>query len=104
MSKSTISTPVFTSEDQRRVHLMQLLGDSTRYKIFKLLLTQEELCVSEIAQRVEVSTSAASQHFKNFEMLGVVSRKRHGQKICYSLASDTSIKFLSKIVEGVQIK
>lgn len=104
MSKDTISIPVFTREDQKRVHLMQLLGDSTRYKIFKLLLNQEELCVSEIAQRVEVSTSAASQHFKNFEMLGVVAKKRYGQKICYSLVSDASIKFLSEIVQSNEIK
>ena len=69
----------------RTVHALQLLGDPTRFKMFKLLASDQDLCVSEIAAKLNISPSAVSQHFKNFEMIGLVSKYRDGQKICYTL-------------------
>ncbi len=71
--------------EKRVVYALQLLGDTTRFKIFKLLSSDQELCVSEIAGRLDISPSAVSQHFRNFEMIGLVSKDRRGQKICYTL-------------------
>ena len=70
---------------------MQLLGDTTRYKIFKLLMSNEEMCVSDIAHRLGVSVSAVSQHFRSFEIMGLVEKERMGQKICYSIRSNDEI-------------
>ena len=92
-----------TDKEKRLVHAMQLLGDSTRYKIFKLMLSDRELCVSEIAESLNISPSAVSQHFRNFEMLDLVDKHRYGQKICYALKKDdmlvNDLKKISK--EGV---
>lgn len=77
-----------STTEQRLVHSMQLLGDSTRFKIFKLLSSKEEYCVSDIASKLGISPSAVSQHFRNFEMLGLVEKERMGQKICYVLNND----------------
>ena len=79
---------LLSSQEQRLVHAMQLLGDSTRFKMFKLMSSDEELCVSEIASTLNISASAVSQHFRNFEMLGLVEKERMGQKICYVLKED----------------
>lgn len=76
------------NSEKRLIHTMQLLGDDTRFKIFKLLMSDRELCVSEIASNLEISPSAVSQHFKNFEMLGLVEKHRYGQKICYGLKQE----------------
>jgi len=73
------------SKEDRLIHAMQLLGDKTRYKIFKLLQSDNEMCVTEIANEVGISVSAVSQHFRNFEYLGLVNKVRYGQKICYEL-------------------
>ena len=84
-----ILTRISLSRKERRlVHAMQLLGDSTRFKMFKLLASGEELCVSEIAGELGISPSAVSQHFKNFELIGLVEKERMGQKICYALKDD----------------
>lgn len=92
-----------TQKEERLIHAMQLLGDSTRYKIFKLMQSDKEYCVSEIASKLQISSSAVSQHFRNFEMLGLVRKQRYGQKICYALKADDqlveNLKHLSK--EGV---
>ena len=88
-----IETPsvALNLQEQRLVHAMQLLGDSTRFKIFKLLTTGDELCVSEIAERLSISPSAVSQHFRNFELVGIVGRERFGQRICYVLKKDDEL-------------
>ena len=74
-----------SSQEQRLVHAMQLLGDGTRFKMFKLLSSNSEMCVSEIASELGISASAVSQHFRNFELVGLVEKERLGQKICYVL-------------------
>ena len=61
------------------------------FKIFKLLSSDEELCVSEIASRLNICASAVSQHFRNFEMIGLVEKERMGQKICYVLNNQDSL-------------
>lgn len=88
MNSNTLSSNQLTQEEDRLVYAMQLLGDKTRYKIFKLLLSNDELCVSQIAERLNISVSAVSQHFRSFEMLGIVKKERMGQKICYELNTD----------------
>lgn len=78
-------------DEEATVRTFQLLGEPTRFKICKLLLSGEELCVSEIAQRLNISVSAVSQHFRSFEESGLVTKIRHGQKICYQLQLDNRI-------------
>jgi len=98
--KSATKKVLLSDQENRLVHIMRLLGDSTRYKIFKLLMSEQELCVSDIAHRLDISVSAVSQHFKSFEMMGLVGKERMGQKICYSVkADDEVIKTLAKITK-----
>ena len=47
--------------------------------------------MSEIASRLNISASAVSQHFRNFEMIGLVEKERMGQKICYVLNNQDSL-------------
>lgn len=70
---------------------MHVLGDKTRFKIFKILLSGNEMCVTEIAEALEISVPAISQHFRIFELVGMVDKTRYGQKICYSLKSDDAL-------------
>lgn len=77
-----------SSNDQRIIHTLQVLGDTNRYKMFKILLEKKQLCVSEIASMLNVSVPAISQHFRTFELVGIVEKERMGQKICYQLKED----------------
>lgn len=77
--------------ENRLIHTLQLLGDKTRFKIFKLISTHQDLCVSAIATELNISPSAVSQHFRNFEILGLVEKERQGQKICYILREDDEL-------------
>ena len=95
----TIPKNTLSTEENRLVHAMQLLGDSTRFKMFKLLNSDEDLCVSEMANRLNISPSAVSQHFKSFEILGLVSKERTGQKICYVFTEDSLVQELRELTK-----
>jgi len=96
-----IATQISVSpKEERLVFAMQILGDKTRYKMFKLLSSKQELCVSEIADKLDISVSAVSQHFKNFEMNGLVDKKRTGQKICYGLKKDVLVNDIRQVIEN----
>ena len=91
----TLSKP-----EEKMIFALQLLGDKTRFKIFKLLAQDKELCVSEIAKQLNISVSAVSQHFRQFEMLGIVGKERMGQKICYCLnEQDNFVDQLKKLIK-----
>jgi DNA-binding transcriptional ArsR family regulator len=85
-----------TIKDSRTVQVMEVLGDDSRYAMYKLLLKGEDLCVGEIAARIGISISAVSQHFRSFESAGLIDKVRKGQKICYRLRSDD--QFVKKLI------
>ena len=89
--ETTHNPSQLSTTEERAVRIMQLLGDKTRYKIFKLLTSGRQMCVSEIATELDISVSAVSQHFRHFEMIGLVDKERFGQKICYELKMDDDI-------------
>lgn len=96
-----MTAPKLSKNEERLVHAMQLLGDKTRFKMFKLLADDHELCVSEIAAQLNISVSAVSQHFRSFEILGIVQKERMGQKICYELKeADSFVQQLTTITKG----
>lgn len=80
-----------SKSEERLVYAMQLLGDKTRFKIFKLLMAHQEMCVTDIAAELNITVSAVSQHFRNFELIGLVDKERMGQKICYMLKHDDKL-------------
>lgn len=86
-----------TQKERKLIHAMQTLGDTTRFKIFKLLLENQDYCVSDVAKKLNISVPAVSQHFKTFELVGLVDKTRNGQKICYQIKHDN--KLVSQLQE-----
>lgn len=80
-----------TVAEERLVRAMQILGDQTRFKIFKLIMDNSDLCVSDMAQKLNITLSAVSQHLRHFQMAGLVDKQRTGQKICYVLKNDDEL-------------
>ncbi len=72
-------------------HIFHSLGDQTRLYIVELLEQYENICVSELADALSLSSAAISQHMKVLELSGVIRRERHGQKTCYQLQTENPI-------------
>lgn len=67
--------------------LFKIFGDSTRIKIINVLLN-EELCVNEIAEKVNVSQSAISHQLRILKSSKLVKFRKDGNLIYYSLDDD----------------
>lgn len=82
---------------------LDALSDAGRLKIFRLLAKYENLCVTDLANVLEVSVPAASQQLRIMELSGLVIKERRGRRICYTLVKGLPlVRALRRIVVGGQ--
>ena len=67
--------------------LFKGFADPTRVKILALLLEQE-VCVSCIAEEVNLSQSAVSHQLQILKQMRLIKYRREGRNVLYSLADD----------------
>lgn len=72
----------------RLSHLLALAGNEVRLKIMFLLEEEEELCPCDLADILEMSIPAVSQHLRKMKDGDLVKTRRKGQTIFYSLQTE----------------
>lgn len=65
--------------------LLTVAGSSRRLKILYLLHVHKEMCVCDLAEVLELTDSAVSQHLRKLKDKSLVKSRRAGQTIFYSL-------------------
>ncbi len=80
-----LSTPLRADEGAA---LFRLLGDPTRLRILEALASTDELCVHEIADRVDANETKVSQALRLLRTARVVKNRRDGRHIHYRLDDD----------------
>jgi len=65
--------------------IFSALSDPGRLRIFKVLLEHPEVCVSDIANILNVSVPAASRQLKILEFSGLIEKVRRGQTTCFKV-------------------
>jgi DNA-binding transcriptional ArsR family regulator len=73
---------------QELAEVFKVLGDQTRIKILSLLAAEEELCVCDIAEALEMGQSAISHQLRLLRDRGLVGARRDGQRMFYRLADE----------------
>lgn len=73
--------------------MFHALGDAARLRILETLMDGQH-CVSELAEEFDVGMSTVSQRLKTLRHGGLVSRRREGRHIYYSLADDHIVELL----------
>ena len=81
--------------------LFRVFGDSTRIKILYALF-ESELCVSDIAQILNLNQSAVSHQLRILKDAKLVKFKRSGKSIFYSLDDDHVRTILSMGMDHVE--
>jgi DNA-binding transcriptional ArsR family regulator len=79
--------------------LLTLLGNEKRLVILGLLL-DDEMSVGAIAERVDLSQSALSQHLAKLRSVELVETRRDRQMIYYSCNSD-AVRQLMGTLDGI---
>jgi DNA-binding transcriptional ArsR family regulator len=74
-------------ELDRAAGLFRAMGDSERLRLLELL-SQGERCVTELAGAVDAGLSTVSQRLKVLRAEQLISRRRRGKHIYYSLADE----------------
>lgn len=77
--------------------LFQQLGDPTRLRILWLLCHCDE-CVCNIAAAVDMSAPAVSHHLRILKKSGIISSRRDGKEVYYSLADTPQAKLLHRSI------
>ncbi|MBI2056164.1 MAG: winged helix-turn-helix transcriptional regulator [Candidatus Sungbacteria bacterium] len=80
--------------------VFQALGDSGRFNIFRMLMDNHDICVTDVANVFDITVSAASQQLRVLERLGLVLKMRMGQMVCYEVNLENAIaKQLVKLLK-----
>ena len=86
-------------------HIAELFkgfADPTRVHILCLLMAEGELCVTDIAEKVDLSQSAISHQLKSLKQMHLIRFRREGKNILYSLADDHVATILQMGLEHAQ--
>src|SRR5689334_6170864 len=84
MQKSVGSHALTADAVEALAETFRILGDPTRVRIVDAL-ADGELCVHEIADRVEISESAVSHQLRLMRTMRIVRARREGRCVYYTL-------------------
>ena len=76
------------------------LCDGTRLRILWLLCHSEE-CVTNIAKAVDMSAPAVSHHLKILRQANLISGRRIGKEIHYSLAHNPEATLVHRMIDDI---
>lgn len=68
--------------------LFKGFADPTRAHILSLLMAEDELCVTDMAEKIALSQSAVSHQLRVLKQMHLIKFRREGKNIWYSLADD----------------
>ena len=80
--------------------VFSMLCDSTRLRILWLLCHTEE-CVSDIAAAVNMSSPAVSHHLRNLKQSGLITSRREGKEVLYSLAKTKEATLVHHMIDDI---
>ncbi|MCE5197732.1 MAG: metalloregulator ArsR/SmtB family transcription factor [Armatimonadota bacterium] len=82
------------------------LGDATRARIVRMLAENGELCVCVLMEHLGMGQSAVSHHMAALRHAGLVSFRKEGQWVYYSLNIDAfeagPLAFLHEIMQAAR--
>ena len=65
---------------EQRAKIFAALADPTRLRMVEMLTQEEELCGTQIANRLSISMALLSHHWRILSETGIVKRERRGQR------------------------
>ena len=82
--------------------IFKILGDRTRIKLLALLATENELCVCDIAESLQMGQSAISHQLRVLRAARLVKFRKVGKEALYSLDDDHVVSLMKQGLEHVR--
>lgn len=90
------------NDDQIKVQIFKALADESRLEIIRILRDQEgELSCGEIGEKINISKSTASYHFKTLREAGLTSTRKETRNKYVKLRLDTFEKYLPGFLDSL---
>lgn len=87
---------------ERVAKILNLAGNETRLKILYLLNQEKELCPCDLADILEMTVPAISQHLRKLRDANIIKRRKVGQTIFYALIEENN-RILEMVLKNVVI-
>jgi DNA-binding transcriptional ArsR family regulator len=84
------------------VEVFAMLADATRVKIILALRSAEEMSVNRIAEAVDKSPAAVSQHLAKLRLARMVSTRREGTTVFYRLTDEHASELVIDAVKQAE--
>ena len=81
--------------------LFKIFGDTTRIRIL-FVLFEEELCVCDLAEALQMTQSAISHQLNILKRSRLVKSRREGKSVFYSLADDHVRSIIAQGMEHIE--
>ena len=75
------------------VQLVKVFSDINRFKILILVLREQEVCVCEICDTLELSQPFISRHLKQIREVDILESTQEGKWVIYSLTENPDSTF-----------
>jgi ArsR family transcriptional regulator len=92
-------SPTAARDGQRTARLFHALADETRLRILEQLADGEQ-CVCDLTDALEAGQSRLSFHLKTLKDAGLVTDRRQGRWIYYTL-NPTAVDEIREVVEAI---
>lgn len=79
------------------IDVLKALSDETRLRILNILYEQE-LCVCDIMEALQISQAKASRHLIYMKNAGLVKDRKHAQWVYYSMHDNGKRKFIEELI------
>ncbi|MEO5650976.1 MAG: metalloregulator ArsR/SmtB family transcription factor [Ginsengibacter sp.] len=83
--------------------ILALAGNEARLKILYLLEEEQQLCPCDLADILEMSVPAVSQHLRKLKDGNIVEARKEGQTIYYSLTKE-NLKILKPFFRHINLQ
>ncbi|GAA4168655.1 metalloregulator ArsR/SmtB family transcription factor [Gryllotalpicola koreensis] len=84
------------------VEVFAMLADATRVRIVLALRSAGEMSVNHLADVVDKSPAAVSQHLAKLRMARMVTTRQHGTKVFYRLADEHASDLVSDAIKQAE--
>jgi DNA-binding transcriptional ArsR family regulator len=85
---------------QQMAEIFSILADTNRLRLISALASQE-LCVCDLAALTKMTESAVSHQLRLLKAMRLVSYRREGRNVYYSLADSHIINLYTSLVESL---
>lgn len=89
--------PLLDSEQARNLEaVFKDLANGNRLRLLHALIRKPGICVSEIAEALEMKTPAISNHLRRLTDRGIIAPRRKGKQICYRIIDPCIVSLLDR--------